>query len=528
MYKTWTRNEVGRGAALAVVLGALLALCFPYFEAVRNANELPRLMQGMALVEDGRLALDSPSTAGIDVGPDVSRGPGGHLYPNKPPGASLLAAAAYVGARAGEGDLTLRSYTLWARLAGGLLPTLVLCGFAIRTYAPTLGARPVALATALYALATPAASYAHLFYGHQITACLLFVGVTWLGRAMAEGRPGQAALGGALAGAAVGVEYGAVFTGLPVAVALAVHLRQRGGLKTAGAAVGAAVVPVLLLAAYQAVAFGSPTSTGYHNVVDPTFAHKHGQGFLGLGLPGWDGFVTHVLSPRGGLLWWAPLFPLGLWGLLGVATQRDRDRTTARIMLAAFVLMLVVASSLSFEGGWRVGPRYLVAVLPFLIPGLALALSQIRTSPVWTGVVVALATYAVVVNGLAANLWPHLDLAAIRHPVPEVLLPLWDGGYQPYTPVAAWLPGAISAVSLVVAASLTVVGLLFVANADLGIRMWGGLAAGLVVGLVLVGGTRGWPAHPRGEANLRYIKAQWEPASVGGGKNRASRVLVRK
>ena len=71
--------------------------------------------------------------------------------------------------------------------------------------------------------------------------------------------------------------------------------------------------------------------------------------------------------------------------------------------LGLLLLYGLLVSSLSFEGGWRVGPRYLVVVLPSLVIGWAHALSQLRTSLAGMGLLLALASYAVTVNALAAG-----------------------------------------------------------------------------------------------------------------------------
>src|SRR5688572_1930936 len=153
---------------VVVLVGVLLALLFPYFESTRNANERPRLLQGMALVDDGEWFIDGPARA-FDPGPDTSKSASdGHLYPNKPPATSLVAAAAYRCARAWAGDepLTLRAYTWWARFFGSWLPTVVLCAFLLRRW--SVGSNAAAAAVLMYALGTPAAAYAHVLYGHQL------------------------------------------------------------------------------------------------------------------------------------------------------------------------------------------------------------------------------------------------------------------------------------------------------------------------------------------------------------------------
>lgn len=505
------------GWLLLLWLGVALGSAFPYFEATRNANERPRLLQGMALVDEDSWAIDGPAARGLDPGPDVARSAvDGRLYPNKPPATSLVAAAAYRLARALPADdapLTLRTYTWWARILGGLLPTVLLCAWLLRRFAPRVGMAPAAGAVLLYALGTPANAHAHLLYGHQLAAALLAVGTGLLIDATAARHPSRprAALGGLLAGSAVAVEYGAVFAALPLGVLLLARLRRPGGAAVLLPGLLGALLPVALLGAYHHAVFGSPWSTGYHHVTNAEFAAKHGEGLLGLGLPRWEAFHTHVLSADGGLLWWAPPVVLALYGLVQLSLQPEPEpeRTEARVHLGLLLLYVLVVSSLSFDGGWRVGPRYLVVVLPSLVPGLAHALSQLRTNAIGMAVLAALGTYAVAVNALAANLWPHLDLTNVHQPVAEVLLPLWEHDRTPYGILRA-LTGR-SELTLVVAGSVVSLWVVLAAMAEGGYRMAAGFVLGGALGLGLVQATRLWEPHPRGPANLAYIERIWEP-----------------
>jgi hypothetical protein len=515
-----------RGSWLVLAWLALaLGLVFPYFEATRNANERPRLLQGMALVDEGSWAIDGPAARGLEPGPDVSRSDADdRLYPNKPPATSLLAAAAYRIARALETDaepLTLRTYTWWARLLAGVLPTWLLCAWLLRRHAPAFGMPVAAAAVALYALGTPAASYAHLLYGHQLAALLLAVGTGLLldaGSPSASDRTAlaRAAFGGALAGSAVAVEYGAVFGGLPLAVLLLARARQPCGPRILAAGLAGALVPIALLAAYHHAAFGSPWSTGYHHVTNADFAAKHGEGLLGLGLPRWQAFSTHFLSADGGLLWWSPPLVLALYGLAQLALAPGPQRAEARVHLGLLLLYGVVVSSLSFEGGWRVGPRYLVVVLPSLVLGWAHAIEQLRTRPLAMLVLAAFSTYAAVVNALAANLWPHLDLTNVNQPVAEVLLPLWEHGREPYGLLGST---GRSALGLVVVGSVVGLWAVLWSAAETGVRMALAIASGAAVGLLLVQATRSLEPHPQGARNLAYIERIWEPTEQGDARS---------
>ncbi|WAS97472.1 hypothetical protein [Nannocystis punicea] len=572
------------GAALLAALALLLLAAFPYAEATRNANERPRLLQAASLVERGSWRIDG---LGLDPGPDVARAPSGALYPNKPPGTTVVAALGYAiagasGGEGGAGDVskgagsrdgsgaiaggrdgpskapgagdgsgsvaggadgvsketgardvggvsketgargpTLRAVTWWARLLAGVAPTLVLCGLLWRSLAPAYGARAAALAIGLYALATPAAAYAHLLYGHQLAACLLWAGLLALVRAREQTRPGLAALGGVLAGAAVLVEYTAAFAGLAAAGLVFGLLRARAW-ATAAAAAGGAAVPAGLLLAYHAAVFGGPLKTGYHHSATAEFAEKHGEGLLGLVGPSWRAIETHALSLASGLTGWAPLWPLAVWGLWQLArgTWGKEHVLRGRVELAAFAAVLLACVSLNFEGGWRVGPRYLVVALPALALGWAAVAARALAGPPrgWAailglGAAAALASWSLIVNGLAANLWPHFDLTNVNQPVPEVLLPLWRAGFAPYTLTGLLgLPGL--GIGWIVGAGL--LGLLALATPrSLGLRGRIAVLVGALVGLGLVAATQALPPHPRAAANLRYIQKVWEPQRPG-------------
>lgn len=527
-------HERARELGLLVFIGLAIVLSFPYFERTRNANELPRLLQSMAIVDAGELAIDGPAARGIDPGPDVARSRhDGRLYPNKPPGTSAVAASGYVVARALSSPtdpLTLRRFTLWARIVTGALPTLLLCWFLVRRLTSVHGRAAAMGAVVLYVLGTPAQAYAHLAYGHQLTAALLVVGIGLVVRAMVEddgsGRSGVRALvGGLLAGAAVTVEYAAVFAAVPLGIGLLVRAQRIRPATLAGLATAGAIASVAMLAAYHHAVYGSVLETGYHHVTNPVFADKHGEGLLGLAWPRYDAFFTHVLAADTGLLWWVPAMPLALYGLARLAMHGEAGpRFEARIHLGLWVVYLLVLTSLSFEGGWRVGPRYLVLILPTLALGWSEVLSQARTEARWIFAISTLGTYAIVVNTLAANLWPHFDPTNIHNAVAEVLLPLWDLDLAPYSIAGAgWGNAAMHAVvvGIVVCALLVLSRIVELRAANIV-----AFVAGTALGVGLVSATRAWPPHPMGERNLAYIVRIWEPPPGTGSPGPSIRLPI--
>ncbi len=519
------------GLALVGVLLVVLLSAFPYFEQIRNANEIPRLIQAMSLVEHGEWAIDGPSRRGIPLGPDIARSPeDGRVYPNKPPGASLVGAAAFELAKIGDEPPTLREFTWWARLLAGVVPVLVIAALAWGQLRHVYGG-PIAIASILLLVfGTPIFSYARLFYGHVLAAALLYVGVSMLERGSAQGRRIELVFGGVLSASAIGVEYGAAFAGLPIAVMLLWPLvrspdgapaRARAA-EHALIALAGALVPVALLAAYQRSAFGSPWSTGYHHAADPNFAQLHGQGLLGLGAPRWDNVVTHLLSLDAGLLIWSPLVLIGVVGLVRLARRQSELARVGRLHLGIFAVVLIMGLGLSFEGGWRVGPRYLVVALPMLLPGVAEFAATWREHPrtaaaaAAMGLLSAAAMWSLLANSLAATLWPHIDPTNINEAFGAVLLPLWSHGFGPYGLPTSFHGGLT--VSLAAPVVLTLAAMLWACGSArplvvLAPMLLGG-AIGAVVLLLVI--PRAIPEHPKSERNLQYIEKVYEPRVVGG------------
>jgi len=489
-------------AALAIVLGS----SFPYLSRMMNANERPRVLQAIAWVDSGELAIDGPAARGIPAGVDVSRSPvDGRLYPNKPPGATVPAVVGYGALRlvaAARGDApTLREATWVTRIAGGLLPALVLAGFLIRRQPRA------APAVVVMFIATPVVAYSRLLFGHMLAAALLTIGLMLVVDALAKPDASRRAFaGGLLAAGAVTVEYGAAFGGLPLAVMVFSALRRPEARSTAVSAMVGAALPIAVLALYHDAVFGAPWSTPYHHVVDKGFAATHGRGLLGLSVPTGTSLYEHLLSPWGGALYWAPI-PLAVFCLSAI-----RWRTLSplsRLLTATFGVMLLFNLGLSQTGGWRVGPRYLVVAMPLLAVPLAEQWRTLVRSRLGGALVVGLVLWSVQVNFLAGNLFPHLVPSG--NPLLDLLLPLGIGGYAPYSLLSPALGavGGLVAVGIItlVLAAWAVLSLSWDDSRSVIIAMVGGF----VLSMAAFVGALGVASAPDAKTNLKAVQGIWEP-----------------
>jgi hypothetical protein len=187
---------------------------------------------------------------------------------------------------------------------------------------------------------------------------------------------------------------------------------------------------------------------------------------------------------------------------------RDGD-ARVRLQLAVLATMVLATLCIGQTGGWRVGPRYAVAVLPALAPALALVLR--RNGESLLAVVLGLGLWSLVVNGLAANLFPQL--VPTGNPLRDQLVPLVRDGLQPYTvldgfrgrvPFAALVP-------MLVALALFVLAARDVVPTALRRRV---LAGAIVIASAI--GVAAWSVPPAedADASLAAIESIWEPGGV--------------
>lgn len=503
-----------RTLGLLVLVTIVVGGSWPYFERMLDANERPRLLAGIALVEQGSVRIDGPNAHGMELGPDVARAEDGSLVPNKPPGATLVASAAWLAlegrdAVTGEG-IDRRSYSLLARVLGGLLPTLLLAWVLWRRErggdeAP----EHVDFALLAWLLATPAWANAKLLFGHSLAAALLGGGLLALTPVQPLSR-GRALLAGLLCGSAIAVEYTAVFAGPAIAIWLVWHERRRWSVILS--AIAGTLPPIVGLALYHHAVFGSPWITGYHRSADAGFAAIHARGLLGLQWPSLTSAWEHLLSPWGGALVWCPLALLGL--LAGVWTARSEPEPELRARHALFagvgLSLFVVLLGLEQGGGWRVGPRYFVLALPLAVPGLVVLTRELgrrgraRRGGLAFALLLGLFGSSLVIEFLAANWFPHL----IPHgnPLGDLLWPLALGGVRVHG-LPAWL---------ILLATALLVGVVLVRLARASEHRLGPWLGGLALAvLIVVAQSLGPVSEPDAQAELAGIRSLAEPDAQG-------------
>ena len=415
--RAWARRH---GWLVAIACAYLYV--FPYFPTLRSANELPRVYLVKAMVHDGTFAIDR-GVARWGTTLDVSES-GGHSYSNKAPGSSMLAVPVYAAINAIAGEPSLATSVWLCRVTTGVIPTLLflllLHGFLAR-FTPDPATRT--LVVVAYGLGSMALTYSVLYFSHQLAA--ICIATAWiLTLDVLDGKRGlrMMACAGALAGLAPLVDYQAVFGGIPVAVYVVVRLRHDLPrlARVAGVAALAAAVPVLVLLAYHQACFGSPWRTGYD--ASTTFAIYHQQGFLGLTELRWAAFRGSLFAFDNGLVTLSPWLLMALYGGNEMVRRPHTpgDRGIALTCISVAVVYVLFISALNFwRGGGAVGPRYITAVLPFLLPLVAMHVDSLRGRPLMLGAIASSVLVGVVIYTLSAATFPYWP-ESVKNPLRDV------------------------------------------------------------------------------------------------------------
>jgi hypothetical protein len=360
----------------AFLVFLLLAFSYAYFSHNPLWNGNSRLGLTFALVQEGRLTIDSFHDQKAMYTGDKSLY-NGHYYSDKPIGSSLVAALFYfplyrleqllnieLSLTRVKYLLTFFSIGLPSALAGSLL--YVLCkqvsGSIFRGF----------MATMAIFLGTMILPFSTIFFGHQLAGSLLFIAFFLSFQLKVKPiyrRKSIFFLIGFLLGMALITD----FIVAPIVMILIAYtlftLIKIETVDRRSAVILLAIsasIPVMIHLAYDSAVFGSPLSVGYAYMANPMVRLVHSQSLFGVGWPSLKVAFFLTMHPAQGLFWQSPVLILALIGIWFM--WRDPNyRFESLIAVAAFLSLLVINSGhYMWWGGSSFGPRYLIPMLPFL------------------------------------------------------------------------------------------------------------------------------------------------------------------
>ncbi len=433
---------------------ALYLYVFPYYPGLNNPNENVRIYMTAALVEEGSYEI-SPLrrrwgwtndaacvqwVAGRSE-PCARRRPGAvrRYYSVKGPLTSWMGVPAYAVLYALEGPQPrlMPHVVWWLRTTAVAFPFAVFLWF----FHGWLGrnTRSPLLRDVVYvgtALGSVLFGYANLFASHTTSAAAAFGAFMILDEAARNGRKrwGTSWLAGLLAASATALEYPCILFTAPLCVHALFALRSRRHVLAFGLG---ALLPTLLVMHFQASAFGNPFTPGHLFVENPAFRAGHESGFFGADRWRPEALWGQLFDLRLGLFTTSPMLLLAVSAPLYRRARHDRIGHYLALF-ATLSLYVVISAMNNWQGGWSIGPRHLVVLVPFVAMWALFGLDALHARNPTSAEVLALggAIASVAVSQVYA-LYPHLP-EHLDAPFRQLFWPLWKRGLVPAN-VGAWL-----------------------------------------------------------------------------------------
>jgi len=401
-------------------LFVLTFVTYSYFFGGAGWNQNAHFDMTRAIVEQGSFAIDTYRENTNDL---AFRD--GHVYANKSPGLSIIASVPYaIGLALAQlfgldlDDTRSLTLMLWictvstCGLSGASIP-LMLYRFWARRF-PLVPRSARAGIAMLVALGTPLFAYSTVLFVHVPSAAMMLLGFLLLQKR----DPRAIFLAGLATGCAAMTNYLCFFALALFPFLLGRNLKE--WVKESSIFAAGSALPLLLLAGYQAVAFGSPLATAMETQSSAFISPNAFYGILES--PKLQAVWGLTFSQFRGLFYISPLLLFGVAGLWRTARQSVRE-----IVVILGVVLAFFAFNIAFNGwhgGSAFGPRYLVPLIPLLALSLPSVVERFRTLLVLTAVPSLLANFA------AAAVNP-LTSRTIARPLNDYLYPLLFSGKLP-------------------------------------------------------------------------------------------------
>lgn len=259
------------------------------------------------------------------------------------------------------------------------------------------------LTTIAYAFGTPVFFYSTTYFSHVFGAAfvifslVVLVGLKSLKQTMAF------MLLGILAGTALLMEYET----LVLIGVLGLYVLYRWKPNGLIFFCLGALMPIMILFAYNTLAFGGPFHTPHQFLVGPNRLN-HTVGILGFTVPRPEKLFGLLLSPARGLFLYSPWLLLAFVGWFVALRLKKRPMIDFALMgiLASTALWIWISSFTDWKGGAAFGPRYLITSFPLMSVAVAFALSRVPKFISISLVAVSVANNWLGAQfGFAANLW---------------------------------------------------------------------------------------------------------------------------
>lgn len=417
-----------------------------------DPNQNSRLDMVVAVVDDSTFQIDSYVKNTVDYARV-----GNHYYSDKAPGAAMLGIPVYWGVKVLFNLPVLNGLTNRLSNNQAFQETLNPEGtgiseqkvrFAVAQVLITLmvSALPSALSGVLlfrclklfsesiplrlgvslaYGLLTPFLAYAGAFYGHTLAAMLLF----WaFYLAFTKKRLSIPVLLwiGFLLGYSIITEYPAALIAGGIALYVLYLLVKRGRSLDIlwMAPLGAGVIILWMI--YNNALFGGPLTLGYSN--SELWMNLHHTGFMSIYIPTWNALWGITFGKFRGLFFYAPITLLFFPGIYLWWRSGKFRAEWSLVVYSVLAMFLFNSASVMWWGGFAVGPRYLIPMMPFMALAWIFPIVSWQKKRLFMVGTAVLAVWSLVATWgltLAGRAFPSDTLL---NPLVEYALPNWLSG----------------------------------------------------------------------------------------------------
>ncbi len=369
-----------------ILIIAFLLPTYAYFFQGGRGNYAPQFALTRSIIERGRLDV-----GGYPTGADIIHH-NGKLFSSKAPGNALIAVPAFF---VFFNTLPLLDLAEWLveHLTVYLTTICTVSLFTVLTaillylVMMKITRNPLtALMSALgYGLATLAFPYATMFFTHQTSSFLCFMGffLVFSMTARDEQRPRVwlLILAGFISGMAVVTEHGTLLIIVLLTLYAFWRLEKKlmvfwfilGGLLAAGVLMG-----------YNYFAYGDPFFVSYkaYAVSENSAFSAHQKGFMGITYPKLDVLYRITLHPQRGLFYINPFLITMFPGLLFLWFNKQYRKETILVLATIVVYFAFNASYgdciIYWGGGACAGPRIIVPMIPFAMIAVGMFFHRIK------------------------------------------------------------------------------------------------------------------------------------------------------